>query len=247
MFEFVKILVLLWSVNLAPPILAHSSKAMERARRRRNGSRGRRIPLRDAQDPARRFGRRVDRPSPCAAPGNGLVGRPPRRVPSAWPATSSQLLQTTAALLQRQRGPRPDQCFEGYFPSPSSAVLFPFHLGGVRPARPVLPGAYGGSWFLKSVLMMKPFEDYPRAVRTRTRLREFRSCQINSRPLHHLVNFETAIYYHVFMRRSSGSSGSTKRGSPTPSRSTRATFPSISRTFPNPSTATKCSSSPTCT
>ena len=45
-----------------------------------------------------------------------------------------------------------------------------------------------------------PFANYPRLLRARVRLKEFRACQITSDPLRYFLNFEDAFYYHVFMK-----------------------------------------------
>jgi hypothetical protein len=61
-------------------------------------------------------------------------------------------------------------------------------------------GAYFGSVFLNRVLLGKPFESYPRRIRALTRFREFVSCKITAMPFSHILNFEDAIYYHLFMK-----------------------------------------------
>ncbi|MEN6439528.1 MAG: CDP-archaeol synthase [Syntrophobacter sp.] len=61
-------------------------------------------------------------------------------------------------------------------------------------------GAYLGSIFLNRVLLEKPFDSYPRKLRPVTRFRELVSCQISSRPLRFILNFEDAFYYHIFMK-----------------------------------------------
>lgn len=61
-------------------------------------------------------------------------------------------------------------------------------------------GAYFGSVFLNQVLLRKPYSSYPRKVCPTTRFRELISCQITSRPLRYMLNFEDAFYYHIFMK-----------------------------------------------
>jgi predicted MPP superfamily phosphohydrolase len=94
-----------------------------------------------------------------------------------------------------------DQGFEGLFPF---IILGPYLLLGAGDVVILLVlfsvGAYGGSLFLNRVLLAIPFESYPRVLRPRVRLREFRSCQITSAPLRYFLNFEDAFYYHVFMK-----------------------------------------------
>lgn len=94
-----------------------------------------------------------------------------------------------------------DQILEGSFPF---LVLRPcFSLDSVEIASLVgffSLGAFLGSWFFKQILLMKPYEHYPRPVRPRTRLRELRACQILSPPFHHFLNFEDCIYYGIIMK-----------------------------------------------
>lgn len=61
-------------------------------------------------------------------------------------------------------------------------------------------GAFAGSIFLNEVVMEKPFESYPRKIRAKTRIREILSCQIIKKPFHYMANFEDAFYYHFFMK-----------------------------------------------
>ncbi len=61
-------------------------------------------------------------------------------------------------------------------------------------------GAYYGSVFLNQVLLKRPFESYPRRIRAITRFRELVSCKITVKPLHYILNFEDAVYYHLFMK-----------------------------------------------
>ncbi len=61
-------------------------------------------------------------------------------------------------------------------------------------------GAYLGSIFLHRVLLRKPFEAYPRKIKALTRFRELVSCRITARPFSQILNFEDAVYYHVFMK-----------------------------------------------
>lgn len=73
-------------------------------------------------------------------------------------------------------------------------------------------GAYFGSAFLKKVLLEKPFESYPRRVRALTRLRELVSCKITAQPYSYLLNFEDAVYYHLIMKSAFKALGIYERG-----------------------------------
>ncbi|MGC8719046.1 MAG: CDP-archaeol synthase [Thermodesulforhabdaceae bacterium] len=61
-------------------------------------------------------------------------------------------------------------------------------------------GAYAGSIFYKNILLVKPIPEYPRNLTPRTRLREWRACQIRNQILRVFFNFEDAIYYHLLLK-----------------------------------------------
>lgn len=61
-------------------------------------------------------------------------------------------------------------------------------------------GAFLGSVFLHRVLLSKPFESYHRKIRALTRFRELVSCKITAKPLSQILNYEDAVYYHLFMK-----------------------------------------------
>jgi len=94
-----------------------------------------------------------------------------------------------------------DQFFEGALPF---AVLGPYcDLSGRQIVFLVALfgiGALAGSLFLNKVLLTPPFENYPRTIRPRSRFREWRSCQSIRHPLHFILNIERTLYYHLFMK-----------------------------------------------
>lgn len=61
-------------------------------------------------------------------------------------------------------------------------------------------GAYAGSIFYKEILLAKPIPEYPRPLTPRTRLREWKACQIRHQALRMFLNFEDAVYYHLFLK-----------------------------------------------
>ncbi|MCE5243558.1 MAG: CDP-archaeol synthase [Syntrophobacteraceae bacterium] len=202
MADALKILVLLWLVNLAPPFLAHLLEGRWNAPLDRGIVLGNGEPL---------FGSHKTLRGVLAGVLTGAVFAPLFGI-AWWAGLLAGALSMAGDLLssfvkRRLRWPSGkiipglDQCFEGLFPL---AVLAPYFSLGAGSFVAVFllfcVGAYTGSWFLREVLMMEPFEDYPRPVRTRTRLREFRSCQITSHSLKYLLNFENAFYYHIFMK-----------------------------------------------
>ena len=202
MSESLKILFLLWFVNFAPPLLAHFMEGKWSAPVDRG------IVWKDGE---RLFGSHKTLRGVSAGILAGLAFGPLLGI-AWWAGLLAGCLSMAGDLLssfiKRRLGwssgsiiPGLDQCFEGLFPF---VVLGPYFSLGAGTVIVQLvffcAGAYGGSWFLQKVLMMEPFENYPRPVRTRTRLREFRSCQITSNSLTYLINFENAFYYHIFMK-----------------------------------------------
>jgi predicted MPP superfamily phosphohydrolase len=199
---FFKILILLWLINFTPPLLAHILEdkwngALDRGRLFRDGK-----PL---------LGDHKTTRGCCGAVIAGTVLGAVFGL-SWWvgflSAVLSMLGDLGSSFLKRRMGMRSgnvvpglDQIFEGAFPF---LVLSPvFSLGMLEVGTLVTLfsiGAFVGSWFFKVILLMKPYADYPRPVRPRTRLKELRSCQITSHPFHHFLNIEDSIYYHIFMK-----------------------------------------------
>lgn len=202
MWTSLKILILLWGVNFAPPLLAYLFNEKGAA------------PL----DGGRNF---VDG-RPLLGPHKtwrGLAGGVAMGAFLGWllgfswrTGALSGFLSMLGDLLSsfvKRRMDRPsgsvvpvlDQFFEGFFPF----VLLAWHasLGDwffVPSFFLFVLGAYWGSWFLKNVLLRKPLESYSRPLRPRSRMREWRACQVAYHPLQILVNLERFVYYHVLMK-----------------------------------------------
>ncbi len=197
-----KVLALFWLINLAPVLLAHLL-----------GTRWQN-PLDEGRtwgDDRALFGPHKTKRGILAALLTGavvglLLGFP------WWMGFGCAMLSMAGDLLssfiKRRRAlpsgslvPGLDQLFEGLFPF---FLLAPFYGLGIVNVFILtvvfVVGAYWGSWFLKEVLLSKPYEDYPRPVNSWVRLREIKSCQITSNPFHHFVNFEDSFYYHIFMK-----------------------------------------------
>ena len=202
MVLFLKLLLLLWSVNFAPPLTAHILE--ERWNR----------PL-DAfcnfPDGRPLFGNHKTIRGVLAGISAGmlvglLIGLPwwiGMGVGSLSMAGDlySSFLKRRLSLLSGDVVPGLDQLPEGIFPF---LILAPyFSLSFVYVLLCVLTfgiGAYYGSVFLNQVLLGMPFKSYPRPLRAKTRFRELISCQITSSPIKYLLNFEDAFYYHIFMK-----------------------------------------------
>ena len=202
MLLFLKILVLLWLINFAPPVLAHFLENKWDA------------PLdggRTFLDGKPLLGSHKTQRGVFAGIMTGLVAGLALGFPW-WVGLLTGLLSMvgdcSSSFLKRRWGfesgkivPGLDQGVESLLPF---LVLAPhYSLRGWEVLLLIAVFsmvAYIGSWFLKEILLMKPYETYQRRLHPKTRLREIRSCRITSKTLHNLVNFEDAIYYHLFMK-----------------------------------------------
>jgi predicted MPP superfamily phosphohydrolase len=202
MWLYFKILILLWVVNFIPPLLTYV--------------------LEDKWNTPVDLGRRFSDGRPLLGSHKtfrGVLGAVAAGALSGfilgfpwWLGLEvgflSMLGDLTSSFVKRRFGtssgfvvPVLDQGFEGLFPL--LALSRHFFLGTAHVLFLLvffIVGAYCGSLFLNRVLRAKPFDNYPRILRPRVRLKEFRSCQITSAPLRYFVNFEDAFYYHVFMK-----------------------------------------------
>ncbi len=199
---FMKILLLLWLVNFAPPLLTHFlgerwSTPVDCSRMWRDGK-----PL---LGPHKTYRGLVGGLAAGALAGwllglTGWLGALAALFSMAGDLLTS-FIKRRLALPSGDVSPGLDQLLEGAFP----VLLLGTIIGispGIQAALLVVfcVGAFAGSWFFKRILRSEPFEAYPRPVSSRVRLREWRSCQITANPFHHFINFEDAIYYHVFMK-----------------------------------------------
>jgi hypothetical protein len=113
----------------------------------------------------------------------------------------SSFLKRRFALVSGYAVPGLDQIPEGLLPFVLIAPYYSLSMQYVLLFGLVFGiGAWYGSAFLKGVLLRKPFEAYPRQVRPLTRLRELVSCNITSRPFNYILSFEDAVYYHLIMK-----------------------------------------------
>ncbi|HIJ78156.1 MAG: metallophosphoesterase family protein [Desulfobulbaceae bacterium] len=91
-----------------------------------------------------------------------------------------------------------DQFFEGLFPGLYLAhhLNLPFwQLAGALII--FVPVAHGGALFWKMMLFRPPVENYPRIVRSRVRLREWRSCHQPIMRWHTYLNLSSFLYNRV--------------------------------------------------
>jgi len=199
----IQVLILLWLVNFAPPLLAY----LFEARWAGPVDRGRTLP-----DGRRLFGNhKTVRGVVGAFAMGGLVGSFLGFL--WWEGVLISLLSVLGDLLtsfiKRRIGlpdgsvaPGLDQVFEGAFPLLYIAPAYkigPWSGVGIVAVFSLV--AYVGSLFQKNLLLRRPHGDYGRRRLTpRVRLRELVACEIASHPLHRFLNFEDAIYYHLFMK-----------------------------------------------
>lgn len=199
---YLKILTLLWAINLAPPVIA----VIFEDRWDTPLDFGHRLP-----DGNLLFGSHKTVRGLFAGAGTGFVSGIFLGIPW-WLGLGAGLLSMAGDLvssfIKRRFGlssgdivPPLDQGFEGLFPF---FLLGPYFLLGAGEILFLAVffglGAFVGSLFLNRVLLTVPFAKYPRLLRPRVRLKEFRACQITSEPLRYFLNFEDAFYYHVFMK-----------------------------------------------
>ncbi len=94
-----------------------------------------------------------------------------------------------------------DQLLEGLFPL---VLLGPvFSLSGIHVVFLLIVfiiTTFLGSLFLNEVLLTRPFHSYSREILLKIRFREWRACQTISYPFHPVLNIERTIYYHLFMK-----------------------------------------------
>jgi uncharacterized protein len=199
---FLKILTLLWAINLAPPLVAFFFEDKWDAPL----DLGYHLPdgnlLFGSHKTFRGFG---------AGLGTGLLAGVLFGMPW-WLGLGTGLLSMAGDLIssfiKRRLGissgdivPVLDQGFEGLFPFFLLAPTFLLSAGEILLLIVIFSlGAFIGSLFLNRVLLAAPFANYPRLLRPRVRLKEFRACQITSDPLRYFLNFEDAFYYHVLMK-----------------------------------------------
>jgi len=202
MLFFLKILILLWAVNLAPPLLAYVfGKTWNTPL-----DRGRLFIDHKSLFGSHKTERGIVGGIVTGVLMGGLLGFP------LWIGFLSGMLSMlgdlVSSFLKRRLGkpsgrlvPGLDQIFEGLFPF---AVLGPnYSLPGMYIFFELILfsiGALAGSCFLNRTLLTKPFRNYSRPLSSRTRFREWRACQSIKNPLHSFLNFEQILCHHIFMK-----------------------------------------------
>jgi predicted MPP superfamily phosphohydrolase len=198
---YLKVLILLWLINFAPPLLAHFladqwNRPLDHGKLFRDGR-----PL---------FGPHKTERGVLGALLMGYVAGLFLGY-HWWVGITCAFLSMAGDLLssfiKRRLGqpsgtvtPGLDQLFEGLLPL---TVLAGYH--SLRTAEVVVllavfaAGAFLGSWFFKKVLLEKPGQDYPRPVSSRVRFKELRRCSTPLTPFQWWLNLEDVIYYNLIM------------------------------------------------
>ncbi|MHC1725571.1 MAG: CDP-archaeol synthase [Syntrophobacteraceae bacterium] len=214
MMLFLKLLLLLWSINFAPPFVA---QVLEGKWKR---------PLDSGYllfDGRPLFGSHKTIRGVLAGLTAGVLTASVLDFP-LWLGLGAGVLSMSGDLLssflKRRLAfaggdvvPGLDQVPEGLLPFVLLGPYFSLSAGFVLLLGIVFgTGAYYGSIFLNQVLLGRPSESYPRQVRARTRFRELISCKITTGAFQHILNFEDAFYYHFFMKSVFKALGIYKRG-----------------------------------
>lgn len=211
---FSKIIMLLWTINFVPPLLAYYLE--DRWRRPLDGG----AILKDGRPI---FGPHKTIRGVLGAIISGGVAAAILDLPAAIGLATGALSMggdLLSSFIKRRRGlpsggnaPGLDQLFEGLLPlfllAPRLDITLPW-------ATSVLAvfcvGAWGGSILYKQVLFRPPFEGYPRPIRPRLRMKELTSCRLAFRPMYFLFHFEEAFYYHVVIKAFIRAAGLYQRG-----------------------------------
>lgn len=94
-----------------------------------------------------------------------------------------------------------DQLLESAFPFIIIAPAYALSFSGMFSLILIfIITAWLGALFLTRILRTKPFADYSRKLRTKIRFREWRACDTIEYPFHPMINFEKTLYYHLFMK-----------------------------------------------
>jgi predicted MPP superfamily phosphohydrolase len=200
---FIKILLLLWLVNFAPPLLAYLMEErwaapLDRGRTLWDGR-----PLFGNHKTARGVVGGLAMGA-LAGPFLGFLWweGPLVSLLSVLGDLLSSFIKRRMDLSDGSVAPGLDQVFEGAFPLlylSSAYSVGPWISVGVVVVFGLF--AFAGSHFHKNLLLRRPNGVYGRRRLTpRVRLRELMACEIASHPLHRFLNFEDAIYYHFFMK-----------------------------------------------
>lgn len=89
-----------------------------------------------------------------------------------------------------------DQLFEGLFPLLFVKYYFSWEwIPIIVLLLFFIPITHLGAIFFKKELLPRPHEKYPRLVKSRTRFKAWRACHIPLPPLERYLNFENIIYY----------------------------------------------------
>ncbi len=202
MLIFIKILTLLWSINIAPVLLAYVfeekwNAPLDNGLLFIDGK-----PLLGNHKTIRGVAGGI-----IAGMLFGIVLGIPWWV--ALPAGIMSMLGDSLSSFIKRRFKMPegadfpvmDQFFEGAFPFVVIAPAYSVSVAGSFFLILVFVVTAGfGARFLTRVLLTKPFAGYSRKLRSKIRFREWRACETIDYPFHPIINFERTFYYHWFMK-----------------------------------------------
>ncbi len=214
MWITLKILALLWAINLTPPLLSlllkeHGQTPVDLGRRLKDGQ-----PL---------FGpHKTIRGLLGGILAGGMIAKLmgfPLAIGLGCGALS-MIGDLASSLIKRRLGQPSGSVVAGLDQLPEGAVplflLAPVANMGIGQSIAIILlfcfGAYAGSFFFKWIFLTRAIMRYKGKLRPRQRLREWRACDTAFHPLHRFFNFERAIYYHLLMRGAFHALGLYERG-----------------------------------
>ena len=212
----IKILILLWLINFAPPLVSYFFEE--------KGD----VPLdlgKKWKDGRRILGEHKTIRGLAAGTGTGAflgyaLGFPlwigfTCGILSMFGDLCSSFIKRRRGLLSGQDAPGLDQGIEGLFP----LLLLSFHLSLSWSSILTLLiffsiGAYFGSVIYKKTLRRarSAYASYPRPLKPRIMAKEFASCHLQSKFLRTFIHFEDAVYYHLIIQSVFKMLGLYKRG-----------------------------------
>lgn len=202
MHILIKLLILLWSINLTPVLLAYSFEdkwdtPLDKGRLFMDGK-----PLLGSHKTIRGimggilagmvFGFALEIPLWVAV----LAG-----TMSMFGDSLTSFIKRRFSMIDGADVPVLDQFFEGFFPLIVIAPVYALSFAeSVFLLLVFVITAYLGAQFLNRVLRTEPFAGYSRKLRSKIRFREWRACETIEYPFHPIINFERTLYYHFFMK-----------------------------------------------
>ena len=199
---FIKILILLWSINLTPVLLAFFFEEkwdtpLDRGMLFMDGK-----PFLGSHKTMRgTLGGIMAGILVGFVTGISLWVALPAGILSMLGDMLNSFIKRRFRMLEGADFPVMDQLLEGAFPFIILAPAFALSFTSLFSLIVVFViTAYLGALFLTRVLRTKPFAEYSRKLRSKIRFREWRACETIEYPFHPIINIERTLYYHWFMK-----------------------------------------------